>query len=162
MESEDDSEDVAESVNENMSNEDEDDSEDVVESVNGNTSNEDEESDDEVVGKHRQDLKNLEKIDPEFHKFLQENDKGLLDFDSSASEDEDAAENEQLHEPPESLEVCSRPAWCYLAVRILNVNYFWKVASDASDYEDDSAAEVTGKITQQIVATWEKELDGNK
>lgn len=46
----------------------------------------------------------LERVDPEFLKYLQENDKEALKSNSSASEDEGEVD-EQLHEPAESLEV---------------------------------------------------------
>lgn len=91
----------------------------------------------------------------------------MLDFDSLASEDENEGENEQLQEPAESSEVgiAARRIFrcdCVSILRASNVNCILKVASDASDYEDDSAVEVSGKITTQMVDAWEKELDSNK
>lgn len=55
------------------------------------------ESEDEEAMKH--DLKNLAEKDPEFYKYLEENDKGLLDFEAvnpmdAMSDDEDASELE--------------------------------------------------------------------
>lgn len=44
----------------------------------------------------------------------------------------------------------------------VNLLYFKKVASDASDYEDDSHVEVSGKVTMNMVDAWEKELNSNK
>jgi hypothetical protein len=58
--------------------------------------------------KHKEYLENLEATDPDFLSFLKENDADLLNFDVSDSggdEDEDDDEENQLHKPPERLEV---------------------------------------------------------
>lgn len=60
-----------------------------------------------TTGKHKTDLKKLKKIDPEFYKYLQSNDRELLEFGQSESESENEENEkiEKLHKPPESLEV---------------------------------------------------------
>jgi hypothetical protein len=45
---------------------------------------------------HQQDLSELEKTDPEFYKFLQENDSGLLDFEPNNDEDEEEDEVDKI------------------------------------------------------------------
>ena len=41
---------------------------------------------------HKESLQKLRKTDPEFYKFLEENDRKLLDFNASDSEDDDEEE----------------------------------------------------------------------
>lgn len=72
---------------------------------------EDSNSEDEVLD-HKQSLAKLKETDPEFYKFLEENDKKLLDFNLSDSEDEQVKadeddDEEKLHKPLGELEVAS-------------------------------------------------------
>lgn len=54
---------------------------------------------------HKKDLADLEKIDPEFYKFLKKEDAGLLDF--NADEDDESIPDDdpeqQAHQLPEQL-----------------------------------------------------------
>lgn len=54
---------------------------------------------------HKKDLADLEKVDPEFYKFLKKEDAGLLDFDVNEDDEsipDDDPEN-QIHQLPEEL-----------------------------------------------------------
>ncbi|KAK7861683.1 hypothetical protein R5R35_005356 [Gryllus longicercus] len=87
---------------------------------------------------HKKAVAKLKKSDPEFYKFLQQNDKDLLNFDESDSDTERKGDEEAggiIHKPPESLEV----------------------ASDESDYEDGVQRD-SRTITLKMVKIWENRL----
>jgi len=109
----------------------------------------DDDSSDEEMGqstganKQKKYMNSLKQNDPEFYKFLKKEDKDLLDFDESSSDDEKDNE-EQVHELPDSLEV----------------------ASDESDYEFEDEVDDTGrregtKVTKEMVDEWTTILDTN-
>ncbi|BES87430.1 nucleolar complex protein 2 [Nesidiocoris tenuis] len=89
------------------SSDDDDDGEGEFKMVNG-TADSDSDADDDWMNeeKHATSLKNLQKIDPEFYKYLEENDKKLLQFHESDKDDE-SDEGSETHELPDQLQVDS-------------------------------------------------------
>ncbi|XP_024883333.1 nucleolar complex protein 2 homolog [Temnothorax curvispinosus] len=91
---------------------------------------------------HKKSLMRLKDTDPEFYKYLKENDKNLLDFRVSDDEDDDNSSiNDDRHVPNENLEV----------------------ASDESDFEPEEAeGDSKKKITLKLLKTWQQNIQTDK
>ncbi|XP_003694693.2 nucleolar complex protein 2 homolog [Apis florea] len=98
---------------------------------------------------HKKSLMKLKDTDPEFYKYLKENDKNLLEFDVSddgneIDDDDKSSLNEfdMKHIPNDHLEV----------------------ASDESDYEldEDNSIKDKRKITLQLLKKWQEEIQKDK
>lgn len=111
---------------------------DNIDTQNDQSDNEGSDSGDEVHD-HQAALERLKETDPEFYKFLQDNDKKLLQFNVSDSEGDSDAEKEEedeVHQPGEL-----------------------EVASDESDFEDeDGEASSNKQITLKMIKAWQQEL----
>ncbi|XP_031833246.1 nucleolar complex protein 2 [Nomia melanderi] len=112
--------------------------------------NDDEGSSDDDMNEiqHKKSLMKLKKTDPEFYKYLKENDKNLLEFNVSDDDNNDVSDNddvetEERHIPDDHLEV----------------------ASDESDFEGDEdvgATKDVRKITLQLLKRWQQEIQKDK
>ncbi|CAK1550076.1 unnamed protein product [Leptosia nina] len=93
--------------------------------------------------KHKESLGKLKKIDPDFYQFLEQNDDNLLNFDIETGDEDsekDDDEQEKVHLPgPLTMD------------------------SDESDFEDETAKPVSGKVTLKMVSQWQNKLhpEGN-
>ncbi|KAK3518878.1 hypothetical protein QTP70_014952 [Hemibagrus guttatus] len=87
------------------------------------------------VSQHKDQLSRLKERDPEFFKYLQDNDRSLLNFDDTdSSEDE---EEEKYHTLPSQLEDAS---------------------SDEEVDEKDEKATKSTKVTAKMIENWKKAL----
>uniref|UniRef100_T1J4B2 Nucleolar complex protein 2 homolog n=1 Tax=Strigamia maritima TaxID=126957 RepID=T1J4B2_STRMM len=124
---------------------DADDNEDQTTSKteNGEEQNDDANSEDELdFEKHIQSLKKLKHAEPEFYKFLEENDQDLLNFDVDSGTDSEEDESDKKHKIPTSLEVASDE-------------------SDEEEEEIETEAEhkkSSSKISKPLLRRWSKEL----
>ena len=120
------------------------DEEDESDEDSGEEDSDDENGEKSQVKNHKETLKKMKEIDPDFYNYLEEtNSKGLLDFDTSDSDSEDERGGD-VHQTPGIDEL--------------------EVASDESDFEDEkSSAKRQGNvITQAIVDQWQQELQNPK
>lgn len=98
------------------------------------------------VKSHKKALGNLQKTDPELFKFLEQNDKKLLNFGKEADEPEQDVsedEGESVHKPADTLEV----------------------ASDESDYEPEDGEAPKRKdnaITLKMLKEWQQGLQSEE
>lgn len=143
-----------ENVSEEEEIEDDDDEEDVEDledngsDVNGEDSDLDEEDSDDgeddtksAARKHKRTLEKLKNTDPEFYKFLSDNDRALLEFDTSDSEDEERGGKVHKLPKPEDL----------------------AVGSDESDEEDAvNTRRKANVVTLAMIKKWQSELRQEK
>ncbi|XP_046458250.1 nucleolar complex protein 2 homolog [Daphnia pulex] len=139
---EDDEDDEIDEEDEDMDEADEDDEEMDEADEDSEDESGDESDDNTAVKKHKKTLDKLKNTDPEFYQFLSENDRELLEFGSSDSEDDERGG--QLHELPKPEEL--------------------ELGSDESDFEDKESAAKRQKnvITQSMVDKWQQELQDPK
>lgn len=115
----------------------EDDDDDVPEDSEADS------GDEMVSSKHKKSLSKLKDLDPEFYKYLEENDKKLLQFNASDSgeSESEAEDEEQVHRPG-------------------------KLDSDESDFEEDGSAGSStlksGVVTLKMVEKWRASLQSDK
>lgn len=81
-------------VDEEEQNDDDDDQDEDEDDEDSNNEDDSEDSDIEedvelAASKMKEEMERLQKSDPDFHKFLKENEQSLLDFDEQGAEDED-------------------------------------------------------------------------
>ncbi|XP_008555720.1 nucleolar complex protein 2 homolog [Microplitis demolitor] len=95
---------------------------------------------------HKKSLKKLENTDPEFYKFLKQNDKKLLEFELSDDDvDQGSDDEEGVHVPDDDL----------------------AVNSDESDYEDKEVIKNQAqggpvKVTLKLLKKWQEEIQTDK
>lgn len=105
-------------------------------------------ADENEIESHKKSLQKLMETDPDFYKFLQENDTKLLNFNLSDNEDSDD-EKAHLHKPEENEELA--------------------IASDESDFEEDDDSQEKSvdssaikNITLKVIKTWQRDLQTDK
>lgn len=97
-------------------------------SINSENSENELVTDEDEAAKHKKDLVRLKQSDPEFYKYLQENDKKLLQFNLSDDEDYNTLNDEEIHKPSETLDVASDESDFEVIFNILT-NYSYKILS---------------------------------
>lgn len=143
---EDDSDEAADDTEEaeDASEEAEGDSEEAEETLNGKGDNSGSEEEEDWMNEaeHMKSLKKLQKTDPDFYKYLEENDKKLLQFQESDGEDDDDDNKGGVtHELPDKLEE----------------------DSEESDFEadDDLEKKSSAAVTFAQLEEWRTELVSN-
>lgn len=107
---------------------------------------------------HGASLKKLKEIDPEFYKFLEQNDKKLLKFNADDDEeDADSVQNEESDQENEEEETDSDEEQTHKPLAEMDV------ASDESDFEDESnTARKDNSVTLKLLKEWQTELAKDK
>ncbi|XP_075215887.1 nucleolar complex protein 2 [Lycorma delicatula] len=93
---------------------------------------------------HKKALDKLKDTDPEFYKYLEENDKSLLEFNDNISDLDDSDEDdgdEKIHKPPNPDEL--------------------EVNSDEDDFENEKIIRSDKHVTLQMIRMWEDQLTTN-
>lgn len=109
----------------------------------------------------------LQNIDPDSYKYLQENDKNLLDFEVSNDEDDDNSlinDSDDKDISNENLKV-----YIFYKCNFLPILYIFKtillniqVTSDDSDFQPEEAESDCKKITMQLLKAWQQEIQTDK
>ncbi|XP_060794278.1 nucleolar complex protein 2 homolog isoform X2 [Neoarius graeffei] len=92
------------------------------------------------ASQHKDQLSRLKDKDPEFYKFLQDNDQTLLNFDDTDSSEDD--EEEKYHKLPSHLEVASSD----------------EEVDKKGEKAAKKSAKKTTKVTAKMVENWKKAL----
>ncbi|CAG9857031.1 unnamed protein product [Phyllotreta striolata] len=119
-------------------------SDDEEEITEENLENDESDDSENEASKHKQDLEKLKETDPEFYKFLQENDKKLLNFNLSDDEEDKDEGDDEIHRPADNL----------------------AVASDESDFEnedeDGDERKDSRVITHKMLRAWQTDIQTDK
>lgn len=111
------------------------------------------------VEEHKSSLNKLKEIDPEFYKYLEQNDKKLLKFDANADEDDD----DELNEDAESENENEEDSEDERGGKLHKLKSELEAASDESDYEnDDNTARKSNSVTLKLLKEWQAELSKDK